>query len=401
MKRIFTLVVLTLFANLMLAQSFNFNQGSIIQKKYLQKIPYQNINGKLIVPVTINGKTYNFFIDTGAPLTISDRLFKELNLQIIGQTEMTDLSGRKKETKIISLPELHLQGITFIDTPGCVFHEESTDFINPLECIGIDGVIGSNMLRNSVIQFDERNKHVIISNNISQIPKKIFIKSQKIKLSPSSSPYIKVVFQKNGRRRIGDYVLFDTGASDFFNMSMRTYHWLNGRVDVTKIAETEGSFAWGFHGTFEKQRHILLSIPELHVNKEIFNDVIVTTSSSKWSFIGTRLLQYGKTTLDYKRKHFYFEPFDNINTDKLSEKPSAFIAVMQNDKKLVVGIIWDKSLESQINLGDEILSINGFSIENMDFCDIIKLSEQFDSNNETLEIELRDINTREVKKIKR
>ena len=81
MKRNFTLLVFLLFASSMLAQEINLNQGSIKQKKYLQKIPYEIMGEHLIiVPVTINGKTYNFLFDTGAPLTISDRLYKELNL---------------------------------------------------------------------------------------------------------------------------------------------------------------------------------------------------------------------------------------------------------------------------------------------------------------------------------
>ena len=394
MKRIFTLLVLILFVSSMLAQDINLNQGNIKQKKYLQKIPYENINGMLIVPVTINEKTYNFLFDTGAPLTISDKLLKELNLQIIGKTETTDLSGKTKEMRIILLPELHLQEITFIDTPGNVFHEVSSDFINILECFGIDGIIGSNMLRNSVIQFDERNKHIIISNNFFQIPKNEVVKSQKMRLSTwKSSPFIKVVLKQNGRQRIGEYAMFDTGSSDFYNMSMRTYNLLNGRIDVTKIAESEGSFTWGIHGTDEKQSHLLLNISELNINKMIFNDVILTTTNSI-SLIGTKLLQYGKVTLNYKKKRFYFEPFDNINTDELSQRPRAILPTLQNDK-LVVVIIWDKALEPHVNLGDEILSINGLNIENMAICDYMKL----DFSTEKRTFELRDVKTGDVKRI--
>ena len=393
MKRFFTLFVITLFASSMLAQSFNFNQGSIKQKKYLEKILFQNINGKLIVPVTINGKTYNFVIDTGAPLTISDKLYKELNLPIISQKEITDVSGRKKEVKIISLPELHLQEITFIDTPGCVFHEESSDFFNLFECLEIDGIIGSNMLRNSVIQFDERSKHIIISNNFFKIPKKKVVKAQKMKLSPSSNPFIMIGLHKE--RKVGDYVLFDTGASEFYCMSMYTYNYLNGRADVTKIAEGEGSFAWGFNGVFENQQHLLLNIKEFYLRNKIFNDLIVTTTNTI-SLIGAQLLQYGKTTLDYKKKFFYFDPFDNVNTDELSERPRAILPTLQNEK-LVVGIIWDKTLESKINLGDEVLSINGFDIQAMDTCEY--LTSDFTSSNEVLILELRDINTGEIKKV--
>jgi hypothetical protein len=166
---------------------------------------------------------------------------------------------------------------------------------------------------------------------------------------------------------------------------------------VTKIAESEGSFSWGLHGTLENQQHLLLNIPELQLRNKIFNDVIVTTTNGM-SLIGTQLLQYGKITLDYKKKLFYFEPFDNINTDELSERPWAIYPTLQNDK-LVVGIIWDKTLESQVNLGDEILKIGDLNIEGMDLCEFVKL----DSNNEAFTeqriLELRDINTGEIKKV--
>ena len=397
MKRFFTLIIISFFASSILAQSIDFNQGSIKQKKYLEKIPYQNKDGKLIVPVTINGKTYNFLLDTGASFTISDELFKELNLEIIGNQETRDVSGKVMKMRVISLPELHLQGITFLDTPGYVFHEESPDITDILKCFGIDGIIGSNMLRNSVIQFNLRSKHILISNNFWQIPKNKVVKSQKMKLSPAqSSPFIRVAHQQIGRKRIGNYVLFDTGASDFYTMSMHSYNWLNSRVDMTKIAESEGSFAWGIHGPAEKQPHLLLIIPELNINKTIFNDVVATTTNTI-SLMGTKLLQYGKVTLDYKRKFFYFEPFENINTDELSQRPRAILPTMQNGK-LVVGIIWDKALESQINLGDEILSINGINIQTMSVCELFNF-DNTSSNDEELILELNDIKTGEIKKV--
>jgi hypothetical protein len=44
-----------------------------------------------------------------------------------------------------------------LNTSGIVLHENS----EWVECLGIDGIIGSNMLRNSVVQFDEQKKHHI------------------------------------------------------------------------------------------------------------------------------------------------------------------------------------------------------------------------------------------------
>ena len=401
MKKIFTILVFSFFACSMLAQSINLNQGSIKQKRYLQKIPYKNVNGMLIVPVTIHGKTYNFLFDTGASLAISDRLYKELNLPIIGQEEIKDAEGVKKEMKFILLPMLQLQEITFINTAGLVLHEESSDFIDLFKCFEIDGIIGSNMLRNSVVQFDEQSKHIIIADNFKKIAtKKTEYQALKMELSPNqSSPYIWIGLQKGEQKSSDRAVLFDTGDPSFYVMSIDAYNWFNEHMDIVdKIAESEGSFSWGAHGLFEKQRYFLLNISEIYVRGKTFNNVVITTTNDISSRIGSDLLKYGKVTLDYKNKAFIYEPFDSVNIDELSERPWAIYPIWQNDK-LVVGIIWDKALESHINLGDEVLSINGLNIVNMDICDYLRSYSFKESLTEKRTLELRDIKTGEVKKV--
>jgi len=123
MKKILPLIILAFYTTSIFAQIINFNQGRIKQKQYLQQIPYQEIKGWIVVPVTINGKSYNFILDTGASLAISDKLYKELNLRTISQLKIGDASGKREKTRRILLPEIDLQGITFRNTPGVVFHE--------------------------------------------------------------------------------------------------------------------------------------------------------------------------------------------------------------------------------------------------------------------------------------
>ena len=406
MNRFFTLLILALISSSIFAQGINLNQGSIKQKKYLQKIPYQNINGMLVVPVSIHGKTYNFVLDTGAPLAISDKLFKELNLQIITQTEVEDADGARKEMKMISLPELHLQGITFLNTPGFVHHEKSDDYFNLFECFEIDGIIGSNMLRNSVVQFDEPNKQISITDNFKKLATKGMVyKAQRMFLPDmQASPCFEIGLQM-GEQRIIETVLFDTGDRGFYSMSTRCYNYIyeHEHAVINSIAESEGSFAWGAHGVFEKQKYLLLQVPELvlFINRTTFNDVVVTTTNAPNSRIGSKLLQYGKVTLDYKKKLFFYEPFENINTGELSKMPWAISPAFQNDK-LVVGIIWDKALEQQINLGDEVLSVDGVDIQSMDLCEYVNFANSSSNNtssNEELILELKDLNTGEIKKV--
>jgi hypothetical protein len=177
-------------------------------------------------------------------------------------------------------------------------------------------------------------------------------------------------------------------------MSFRTYNWLINSI-VEKIAENEGSLGFGIHGFYANQEYLLLSIPEFTVNKMTFNDVIATTTYEDNSRLGAKLLQYGKVTLDYKKKRFYFEPFEVINKCGLSKVPWQIDFTFQNNK-MVVGIIWDRTLEAQINLGDEVLSINGIDIQLKNFGELL----QFDITDcEELFIELKDIKTGEIKKV--
>jgi hypothetical protein len=390
MKKLLTLLILTFYASSIFAQIFTLNHGKIKQKHYLQEIPYQKKREGLIVPVTINGKEYKFIFDTGAPLIISDKIYKELNLRTIRLKNMGDASGEnKKQVRFILLPEIDIQGITFLNTPGAVFYENSG--ISELaECFGVDGIIGSNMLRNSVVQFDEQNKQIIITDNIKKLSLQTH-KYQKMKLSfMQSNPYITITLPQSGTDH---NVLFDTGdAGSFFTLSLNR---LNSCV-VDTIAENEGSFGIGVHGFFKKQKHLLLNIPELVINGTTFSDVTVSTTHTHCSIIGSKLLQYGKTTLDYKKKRFYFEPYDHINTSKPAGDfyyPINF--TFQNDKK-VVGIIWDKTLEDEINLGDEVLSVNGIYIQEMDFCEKFML--KFPPSDKYI-FELRDIHTGAIKKV--
>jgi len=391
MKKLFALFLLPFYASSILAQNINYNQGTIKQKHYLQEIPYQKIMGVPVVSVTINGKIYKFFFDTGASsLVISDNLCKELNLSITGQKIVPGASGEQRKMKKILFPELHLQEITFTNIYGIVSQEKYELF----ECLGIDGIIGGNMLINFIVHFDEQRQCIIITDNIRNLKLKKVI-PQKMEFSSAKCvPFITVILKK-GKEKVKQKVLFDSGQGTFYEMSMRNYNWRINNI-VKKISESEGTFGFGIHGFFANQEHLLLNIPEIIVNKIPFNDVVITTTHGENSRIGAKLLQYGKTTLDYKKKRFYFEPFDNINTSELSKLPWAINTTMQNDK-IVVGIIWDKTLEFQINLGDEILSINGMDIRSMNFCELFQLEVSPDVYE--FIAELKDIKTGEPKKV--
>ncbi|MFA6059591.1 MAG: retropepsin-like aspartic protease [Taibaiella sp.] len=395
MKNAFYLIFMMLVSTTTFSKEpISLNGGNIEQTKYFEKINYQKIKGKIIVEVSINSKLYKFIFDTGAPFSISYRLFKELSPQTIGKMDIRDPSGAKDSMQIVALPKLNMGSIVFLNTPGLVLPESNSKVF---DCLGVDGIIGSNMLRNSVVQFDDQNKQIVITDNakIFDLKKKQY---QQLELSNiQSNPFIKIVLQKGAQNSV-DKILFDSGSPDFYDMSNGAHDFFQGRVDVMdKIAEGEGSFTWGVHGFADKQKAYAVNIPELIINNTKFNNVSVTTTSNDESRVGSKLLQYGKTTLDYKNKRFYFEPYENIKPDEPSERVWAIGSTVLNGKK-VVGIIWDKSLEGDVNLGDEILKFNDVDFSAMDFCNLI-ISENSISNTQA-DIELKDIKTGQIKRVK-
>lgn len=240
------------------------------------------------------------------------------------------------------------------------------------------------------MQFDVQNKLIIFTNDIKEVLLQ-HNESQKMKLeSRTSRPFIKITLQK-GTHKAVDNALFDTGNGEgFFTLSSKK---LGGNMNI--IAETEGSFVFGSHGFYKKQRNFLLNIPEIIINSLIFNDVIVTTTNADYSIIGTKLFQYGKPTLDYRKKRFYFEPFDNINTSKPVESPWAISCGFQNDK-MIVSNIWNEELKSQVNLGDEVLNINKIDTRSLGFCEYFMLKT---SDSDKMIYELRDINSGKTKTV--
>ena len=385
MKKLYPLLILFFLTNALIAQVVTVNQGKFEQKNYLQEIPYRKISGIPVVQVSINGKMYNFGFDTGAPFVcISDKLFKELNLPVLSQRKVGDSSGESKKVRFISLPEAKLQEITFFNTYGIVFHEES----EWLECMEIDGIIGKNMFGNSLVHFDEQNNHIIITDNINELSLK-GKKYQKMKVI-GTKPFITVTMEK-GENKAVDKVVFDSGQSDFLEVS--TSRFKNYVFD--EIAEGEGRLGYGAHGLAGKQKHSLLNLPELVINGIKFNDVKITTTYYNHSRIGAKLLEYGTVTLDYQKKRFYFEPYENMNTSELSKTLWAIFTNIQNNK-LVVETIWDKELESQINVGDEVLSINEIDLQSMDFCALLLIDIP---ESDTQIWKLKDIHTGEIKQI--
>lgn len=390
-KFIVTIIVLFI-TTFSFGQNINLNQGYAEPKEYVVSIPYTEVKGKILIDVVVNKKKRKFILDTGAPTVISDDLYKEISPKSLGKIQISDQSGAKDSINVVSLSGVEMSDVNFKDIPAVVTKESKLFF----ECFGAEGFIGSNLLRNSVIQFDYRSKTVIITDN----PKAFTLKnrySNKMELSVSqSNPFVWIALKK-GKNTATEKILFDTGDDDLYTISTAAYSQLTKKLDVfDKIAESKGSFSAGLHGIAKEEQHSAVNIPVLTFNTMVLNNVIAKTTYAETSRFGSGVLKLGKVTLDYKNKKFYMEPYDDKSTVDLKEKIWPIDPILEGEK-LVIGIIWDEALKKEINLGDEILEFDGIDYRKLDFCQIVRSNTK--SDKEKARLVIKDRNSGQTKTI--
>lgn len=395
MKKTFCIIFLVSFIFNAYSQ-VDLNKGEIEQKHYNDTIPYQHKNGKIIIPVDINGDTYSFLFDTGAPFVIYDDIYQKLNIKNSQEVSFGDVNKKSSVKKTITLPKMNVGKMTFLNSAGLVLNKGDSKVI---DCFGIDGVIGSNLLRNSIVQIDSKNKILIITDKAKNLSVKRK-NSEKIEFDKQKTPTLKITLQKNPN--VTDEVIFDSGDDQFYTMSIGSYQLFqeNKIKSISKIATAKGSSIFGFLGKKDEQKNILISSENIFINDSHFKNIIstVNTNEDSPSRLGAKLLEYGKVTIDYNKGRFYFEPYENISQDELSKKPWSIEPTMQNDK-MVVGLIWDENVKKKINVGDEILKIGNTDYQSMDFCEIV-LKPETDKSKNHIDVKLKDVKTGKIKEVK-
>nr|WP_315207336.1 retropepsin-like aspartic protease [uncultured Flavobacterium sp.] len=186
MKKI-KIFIFIIFTNICLAQDINLNQGNAKNPNYYSEIPFEYVNGKIIIPVQINNKTYKFLLDTGAPNCISKNLTINLNPKILNEIKVSDADDNKSVLNVVELPDLIIGNIAFENSLALSYNEEKNLVF---DCFNIDGFIGSNLLRNSIIQINIKKKTLTITNEKSKLKFNNKNGTKLTLIGTQSSPYI-------------------------------------------------------------------------------------------------------------------------------------------------------------------------------------------------------------------
>lgn len=367
MKKIYlSILILFLFSSCNTLKLIKvLKKGSVEQKEFKTEIPFEMRLGLVVIPVTINGKTYEFLVDTGAPNVCSKELAAELNLKTKVTQTTGDSQGVKEKLNFVVVPEIYLNGICFKETGAAIADLKQSDVI---ACLDIDGIIGANLMKEAIWEFDYERKVITISEKKSSfsIPENAI----RLPFTPALSSTPQVTITYNGVE--DKNVTFDTGSNGLFTTSKATLKKIEEKKPLKKKALSFGSSGSGLYGVAKADTSYLILIDSTQVGGlYIENNAVSIENGAR--LIGTKFLKNFRVIIDWNVKEILLIPvkdFKNNTFESFGFSP--FIS----ENKLIVNELYVNSQASEkgIKIGTQILEVDGINYRTCSadqFCTII------------------------------
>lgn len=356
MKRIAILTGLWLLLFLICGQ----NITAQIKNKVCDTIPYEFIREKIIIPVTVNGVKAKYIVDTGGKTGTMYDAAIEMKATAAGYMSISDMN-----TQGASYQEAHLQNVSI--GQGYKIRQLKTMVFpkNPFFTeLGVAGILGGDAFEQSVVTFDSRSKIMVI--NYPYRPEGLKV-TDGIPFANDTQHHsiINIRLGENDLR-----VLFDTGAGGFLLYSTEDYNRLAEVSGAQVTNHAYGIVAAGITGLGQPVDIKKVNIPSVHIMGKEFTNVGSTTTVMNATIVGVDLLKYGKVIIDYMRRRFYFFPFEEEKTD-MGGVPSLWnVNILPRNKRFEVTTVWD-SMKDKVAFGDQVININGTSLENCPMSQIV------------------------------
>lgn len=308
----------------------------------------------MVIEMKINGTPQRMIFDTGGKTLISNELFEDLKLSAVDSLEVIDSNSIKTYYRQTTLNSISTMGneIDFTGFPAFLPAGE-----NPFKCFGVEGLIGNDLLGGIILTIDHKSKTITMET---------------AEEAPKVSPRVMHRFVKAGTApligvNIDDkqYVmLFDTGCGGFLNLKSADFN--DSSHCVVDQTSSEGSF--GLSGKSARKDSKRISFNTMVLGAAKFKNIVAETATPPHTLIGTKILEYGRVTIDFARRILYFEAYEKENN---MESPLRDLLLKVEDGKLVVSTVWGKYKDT-FEPGDLVTHINGERVnETFDFCESI------------------------------
>lgn len=335
-----------------------FLSREVIAQDYHVELPFEYVRNTIIIHAQIDGIEGRYIFDTGAPVCLThSRAEKYQNTEFTEQ-KITDAHGQESVFKQMELKSVSLGEINFRNVPALVLNAG-----NPMECYGVDGVIGSSLFPYTVVRIDAKKQTLTLAAKADRFSLNLRT-VQPMETNKQNIPFVRLNLG-NGHL---EKVMFDTGASDFLGMTEAGYAALQAQHSVVTLDSGYGVLGMGVGGVEKADRKYRVKIPDVRLGLGKFINVITGTIQGAVSLLGAEVLKYGVVTLDFPGHKFYFEPYEPLAVDL--DRKVWNVAVTVSGDTLIAGFVWD-SMKGKLQGGEKVVSINGKRFDRIDPCEAL------------------------------
>lgn len=345
-----------------------FQKGKFIPSTSVVEIPFTLENNLIIIPVKIRGKIYRFLLDTGAPNVISNELAEVLEFKSGRKIKTVDSQGNKSTLNYVLLPKLEIGGATFMNSTAAVADLKHADAI---ACLGIDGLIGANLMKKAFWQIDSQKMLVRIGSTLNDLQTDKLGFPIAFNTEITGTPYFTVLFGSTEMKRLQ----LDTGSVGFLSIDNSTYSELVEKNQVLNERISYGINTVGLFGasSTDTTRQVLVSdlmLGNLHLQKQVLD-----VKRSNQNLLGMSFLKNYLVTIDWHSEQVYLLPRQEILNDYAE---SFGIGLLRSGNVMKVSFISEGSDAHHhgIQIGDIVLRVNDFDLTDVqleDYCKILKL----------------------------
>ena len=337
------------------AQEYYYNlKFRLSPKNFADTIPIEVENGRIYLPVTIDGETYRFLLDTGASMgAVYDGSPTASDGFPVGTITSHDATGQTRSTEVIRLPDLHIGCLTISGYHANRLRRPSAN----RKC---EGVIGFDIFRKGLLcKIDIENHRLILTDR-----KNHFRQEQGYETRYRLHRHIPFV-TLSPFEGYSHEARFDTGDRSLYAISKQDY----GKVESgmwNVEGQTVGSLRISHFGAETTDTVTALCIDSLRWGNFTFQNVHTLTAQGP-SAIGSAILDYGSVIINPRRSRLIFQPYDG-GSQCIVDNHLPDIYYIPNAQGLpTVGLVWEncEPYRQGFRQGDVILQIDNTPINSV------------------------------------
>ncbi|WP_235296282.1 aspartyl protease family protein [Portibacter marinus] len=329
--------------------------GRVMNTNFVEKIPFDFSFGIPLMQVKIQGKSYQFLFDTGAPNVIGKELADQLKYKTISTVDISDSQGVKQKQKTILVDELQIGDVLFKGMAALIIDYNK---VFELGCLKIDGIIGSNLMSKLYWQIDYESKEITFTDRMSlfDIPQEHYVLPMRERWS-QKKPLVRITMD----RMTFNNVTFDTGATGGFSMVMGA---AKDHIDSLAIFTMKGSNSVGVYGDGGSSdfKYVMIDTVRLG-NLELFDQLIEFESKGAMT-LGNRFLKGYRVILDWHQQQVIL--IENLGFDHKKEEHFGIRLKFKEEKVYVGALVSGSYAEAKgLEIGTQILQMNDYNLRSV------------------------------------